>query len=143
MQAAGAIAALAMQHAQDKEFMSPYIVEAARQGFDLPFWEKVMTASFEEGSFKLGTLRVCAALLDTPFIVDLANVPLGNELCRSASTAGIMAALHEGECRERLADPKPVMPCMQGGQSGRHHCARSCCCGGGMPQRRKAQSQRL
>ena len=58
IQAAGAIAALAMQHAQDEKYMSPYIVEAARQGFDLGFWEKLSTSSFEDGQLKLGTLRV-------------------------------------------------------------------------------------
>ena len=57
-QAAGAIAALAMQHARDEKYMSPYIVEAARQGFELGFWEKLTTASFEDGQLKLGTLRV-------------------------------------------------------------------------------------
>ena len=61
-QAAGAIAALAMQHARDERYMSPYIVEAARQGFDLGFWEKVTAASFEDGQLKLGTLRVRGSL---------------------------------------------------------------------------------
>jgi hypothetical protein len=42
----------------DARFLSPYIVEAARQGFDLSFWEKLRSASFEDGQLKLGTLRV-------------------------------------------------------------------------------------
>ena len=58
VQAAGAIAALAQQHAQDTKFMSPYIVEASRQGFELSFWEKITSSSFEGGEFRLGTLRV-------------------------------------------------------------------------------------
>ncbi|KAK9917857.1 hypothetical protein WJX75_008970 [Coccomyxa subellipsoidea] len=56
-QAAGAIAALARQHATDKTFSSPYTEEAKRQGYDLPWWEKITTASFEDGQFQLGTLR--------------------------------------------------------------------------------------
>ena len=59
MQAAGAIVALAQQHAQDAKFMSPYIVEASRQGFELSLWEKLTSSSFEDGEFRLGTLRVC------------------------------------------------------------------------------------
>ncbi len=58
MQAAGAIAALARQHATDKTYRSPYTEEAMRQGYDLPWWEKITTASFEDGQVKLGTLRV-------------------------------------------------------------------------------------
>ncbi|BDA48584.1 Protein phosphatase PTC7 homolog [Coccomyxa sp. Obi] len=56
-QAAGAIAGLASQHAADKKFRSPYTEEAKRQGYDLPWWEKVLTASFDDGEFQLGTLR--------------------------------------------------------------------------------------
>lgn len=57
-QAAGAIGALARQHALDKTYKSPYTEEAQRQGYDLPWWEKILTASFEDGHFELGTLRV-------------------------------------------------------------------------------------
>lgn len=58
VQAAGAIAGLASQHAADKKFRSPYTEEAKRQGYDLPWWEKVLTASIDDGEFQLGTLAV-------------------------------------------------------------------------------------
>ena len=66
MQAAGALAGLASQHAADKKFRSPYTEEAKRQGYDLPWWEKVMTASFDDGGFQLGTLRVRSFPLSHP-----------------------------------------------------------------------------
>lgn len=58
MQAAGAIAELARQHATDEKFKSPYTQEALKQGYDVPFWEKVLTATFEDGKLELGTLTV-------------------------------------------------------------------------------------
>ena len=58
MQAAGAIAELARQHANDKNFKSPYTQEALKQGYDVPWWEKIKSASFADGKFELGTLTV-------------------------------------------------------------------------------------
>ena len=43
-------------------YPSPYTEEAKRQGYDLPWWEKVLTASWEDG-LKLGTLRVRTSCL--------------------------------------------------------------------------------
>lgn len=40
--------------------MSPYIVEASRQGFELSFWEKLTSSSFEDGAFRMGTLQARA-----------------------------------------------------------------------------------
>lgn len=57
-QAAGAIAELARMHATDQKFKSPYTREALKQGFDVPWWEKITTASFDDGKFQLGTLTV-------------------------------------------------------------------------------------
>lgn len=58
LQAAGLIAELARQHANDQSFKSPYTQEALKQGYDVPWWEKLTTASFADGKFELGTLTV-------------------------------------------------------------------------------------
>lgn len=62
MQAAGAVAELARQHANDQTFKSPYTQEALKQGYDVPWWEKIKTASFADGKFELGTLTVSHVL---------------------------------------------------------------------------------
>ena len=41
LQAAAALAQLASDHAHDPQFDSPYTIEAAQEGFDIPIWEKV------------------------------------------------------------------------------------------------------
>lgn len=50
------LAALAMEHGQDPDFESPYVVEAAQDGIDVPIWEKLANASFKGGKFQLGGL---------------------------------------------------------------------------------------
>jgi hypothetical protein len=57
-QAAEAMAKLASTHARDPAYKSPYTEEATRQGYDLPWWEKLVTSSFKDGKVELGTLRV-------------------------------------------------------------------------------------
>ncbi len=67
MQAAGAIAELARQHATDAKFKSPYTQEALKQGYDVPFWEKVLTATFEDGKLELGSLKVSIFSMQRPW----------------------------------------------------------------------------
>ncbi len=62
MQAAAAIAQLARQHAQDEKFKSPYTQEALKQGYDVPWLEKLSRMSFEDGKIQLGTLTVSRRL---------------------------------------------------------------------------------
>ena len=62
MQAAAAIAQLARQHAQDENFKSPYTQEALKQGYDVPWLEKLSRISFEDGKLQLGTLTVSRRL---------------------------------------------------------------------------------
>lgn len=57
MQAAEALAELASRHANDPEFESPYMEEAAQEGYDIPIWEKLFSASVKDGKFQLGKLR--------------------------------------------------------------------------------------
>ncbi|MEW5296955.1 MAG: hypothetical protein WDW36_000198 [Sanguina aurantia] len=47
--AAESIASLARRHACDDEFPSPYTKEALSQGLDLPWYEKLMGATFKNG----------------------------------------------------------------------------------------------
>ena len=54
--AADVLAALARVHASDPDFASPYTREALSQGLDLPWWEKLMGASFKNGRFQLRQL---------------------------------------------------------------------------------------
>ena len=62
MQAAAAIAQLARQHAQDENFKSPYTREALKQGYDVPWVEKISNISFVDGKLQLGTLTVSKLL---------------------------------------------------------------------------------
>lgn len=59
LQAAESLAEVAFQHASDPAFQSPYTIEALKQGFDIPLWEKLWTSSFQNGSFVIGKLTVC------------------------------------------------------------------------------------
>jgi len=54
--AADSIATLARQHAGDNDFPSPYTREALSQGLDLPWWEKLVGATFKGGRFQLKQL---------------------------------------------------------------------------------------
>ncbi|KAL6764776.1 serine/threonine protein phosphatase [Haematococcus lacustris] len=54
--AADSIAVLARQHASDDDFPSPYTREALSQGIDLPWWEKLVGASFKSGRLQLKQL---------------------------------------------------------------------------------------
>ena len=58
MQAAPTLARLASKHAHDKKFPSPYSQEAVKQGIDLPWFLRLANASFTEGKFKLGHMKV-------------------------------------------------------------------------------------
>ena len=62
-QAAARIADAASAHAGDEEYDSPYMQLARQQGLDLPWWQKVRTASFNDGKFAMGGLKVRAGLL--------------------------------------------------------------------------------
>lgn len=54
--AANLLATLARSHAGDHEFASPYTKEAVSQGLDLPWWEKLLGASYKNGKFQLKQL---------------------------------------------------------------------------------------
>ena len=54
------MAEAASAHAVDEEYDSPYMQLARQQGLDLPWWQKVRSASFNDGKFSLGGLKVCA-----------------------------------------------------------------------------------
>eukprot|EP01025_Chloroclados_australasicus_P030696 TRINITY_DN3087_c0_g1_i4.p1 TRINITY_DN3087_c0_g1~~TRINITY_DN3087_c0_g1_i4.p1 ORF type:complete len:439 (+),score=59.54 TRINITY_DN3087_c0_g1_i4:116-1318(+) len=41
----------------DPDFASPYIIDALNEGIDLPWWEKLIGASFKNGSFQLKQMR--------------------------------------------------------------------------------------
>lgn len=56
-QAAEQIAQAAQAHAEDDNFESPYSRAALRQGLDLPWWQKLVTATFKNGRFELGRLK--------------------------------------------------------------------------------------
>ena len=58
MQAAQTIAQLASTHAHDKKASSPYSQEAVKQGIDIPWILRIATASFSDGKFRLGHLKV-------------------------------------------------------------------------------------
>lgn len=58
LQAAEQIAQAAQAHAEDDNFESPYSRAALRQGLDLPWWQKLVTATFKNGRFELGRLKV-------------------------------------------------------------------------------------
>jgi hypothetical protein len=45
------------QCAGDPEYDSPYIAAARKNGYDLPFWEKLMAIRWEDGRLKLGRLK--------------------------------------------------------------------------------------
>ena len=62
MQAAAAIAQLARQHAQDEKFKSPYTLEALKQGYDVPWLEKISNISIVDGKLQLGTLTVSISM---------------------------------------------------------------------------------
>ncbi|KAK9815581.1 hypothetical protein WJX72_006209 [[Myrmecia] bisecta] len=61
-QAAEALAQLASTHSQDPNYESPYTQEALKQGFDLPWWEKVMNTKLDMGKFEIGKLELPSAL---------------------------------------------------------------------------------
>jgi protein phosphatase PTC7 len=42
--------------ADDDDFDSPYIQAAREDGMDIPWWEKLVTAKFKDGKFKLGQM---------------------------------------------------------------------------------------
>lgn len=71
--AADRMAATARTHAADNEFASPYVREALLQGLDLPWWEKLVGASFKNGRFalkqlaggKMDDITVMVALVDS------------------------------------------------------------------------------
>jgi protein phosphatase PTC7 len=54
--AADHLAMMARQHAADPDYLSPYSKEALQQGFDLPWWEKLLGAGFKNGKFSLKQL---------------------------------------------------------------------------------------
>lgn len=58
MQAAHDLVQLASSHAHDKKISSPYSQEAVKQGIDIPWILRLATASFSDGKFRLGHLRV-------------------------------------------------------------------------------------
>lgn len=43
------MAAAASRNAADPTFESPYTREAREEGYDIPIWEKLMSASFKVG----------------------------------------------------------------------------------------------
>ena len=51
------LAHLASANGADGTFESPYSVQAAAQGIDLPVWEKLSKISFVGGKFELGRIR--------------------------------------------------------------------------------------
>ena len=55
--AATAMATLAAAQGADPSYMSPYAVEAAQEGLDIPIWEKLTSMSFTEGKLQLGKLQ--------------------------------------------------------------------------------------
>lgn len=67
------MAATARTHAADNDFSSPYVREALSQGLDLPWWEKLVGATFKNGRFalkqlaggKMDDITVMVALVDT------------------------------------------------------------------------------
>ncbi len=59
---AGDLANLASKHAHDKKYPSPYSQEAIKQGIDLPWILKLANASFSDGKFRLGHMKVCLLL---------------------------------------------------------------------------------
>ena len=52
------MAEAASRHAGDPEYDSPYMQLARQQGLDLPWWQKVQKASFVDGKFSMGGLKV-------------------------------------------------------------------------------------
>ena len=59
MQAAARIAEAASGHANDDDFESPYSKQALRQGFDLPWWTKLLGTRLVDGRLQLARLKVC------------------------------------------------------------------------------------
>eukprot|EP00887_Chlorella_sp_A99_P007762 scaffold20.g7762.t1 len=54
---AAALGTLASRQANDTTWESPYTQEALTEGIDIPFWEKLCTATFKDGKLELGKLR--------------------------------------------------------------------------------------
>lgn len=65
MQLAMALAQSAAVHSNDKKYASPYSQEAVKQGIDIPWILRLATASFSDGKFKLGHLKVLPLFLST------------------------------------------------------------------------------
>jgi hypothetical protein len=42
--------------ADDEDYDSPYIQSARSEGMDLPWWQKLLSAKFENGQFQVGKL---------------------------------------------------------------------------------------
>ena len=61
LQAAQNLVKLASKHAHDRKFQSPYSQEAVKQGIDIPWILRLATASFTDGKFRLGHMRVSPA----------------------------------------------------------------------------------
>lgn len=55
--AASALASLAACHGADPTYLSPYAVEASKEGIDIPIWEKLSKVSFNDGKLQLGKLQ--------------------------------------------------------------------------------------
>lgn len=71
--AAEMLATTARKHAADNDFASPYTREAISQGFDLPWWEKLLGASYRNGKFQLKQLTG-GKMDDITVVVALAEV---------------------------------------------------------------------
>lgn len=54
--AANKMAKLAQQHANDPRYVSPYIREARRNGYDIPWWQKILMTRYKDGKWGLGEL---------------------------------------------------------------------------------------
>lgn len=97
--AAEAMAALARTHATDPEFASPYIQEARQNGFDLPWWEKVLGARINNGRIELkdptgGKLDDITVLVG--FVEHAPEVPLEQE-DELLVSAAVSAAVERAE----------------------------------------------
>eukprot|EP00884_Botryococcus_braunii_P010661 jgi/Botrbrau1/19597/Bobra.0035s0075.1 len=55
--AARQVAELAHSRAQDPTYRSPYSQEAVKNGYDLPWWEKLRNVSLQDGKIELGQLQ--------------------------------------------------------------------------------------
>ena len=109
---------LARAHASDPAFESPYVIEAKKQGYDLPWWEKVKGVKIKDGKLALGELQVRRAAPPPP--------PARRR------RAGQLHVLRTGGCALQggpqddigrltpLPGPPPCH-CSAGRQAGRHH----------------------